>query len=348
MSESVTVVWIDDGTQDVGSRAAAAYALDEWAKAHGVALALPQPTVTTGTPVDLEIGERVEQELGRAREAIAATDGDGVDQALARAEALLRGHPELPEGAWLRAEVERSWASRWLRLAPRDEARARTAWEHAAALDDGRVPGIGELTSTARPKSHVDIVVHGARAPARLVLRIDGVARTVKAATTQTLTYEVDLAPAEHQVVVTSDGRVVHASWAATTDAPMAIAVDDAAACSVEDLGAARRDDRRIDATGVTCTRWMVAVPTAAYGRLLVARCSGEQCEPLVEWHVDHGAVRPPAKVTAERKRWPAWATWTLVGFGAAGAAVVGIVASGVLQSRGTVQRFTVGGVRQE
>lgn len=344
MSEGVAVLWLDSG----GPREAAAHALDEWAKARGVALAPPRASATGGTPVDLAIGERVEQELDRAREAIAATDGAAVDQALARAEALLHEHPELPEAAWLRAEVERSWASRWLRLAPRDEARARDAWEHAQALDGGRVPGIGELASGARPKSHVSFVVRGARVPSRLVLRVDGVALPAKASGASAVTYETDLAPAEHQIVVASDGRVLHASWAATTDAAIQLEVADAAACSVEDLGTVRRERDRIDAAGVMCSEWLVAVPNAAPGGVLVARCSAEQCEPLVEWHVDHVAVRPPPKATPERKRWPAWATWTLVGFGAAGATVIGIVASGVLQSRGTVQRFTVGGVRQE
>ena len=344
MSESVAVVWLDSG----GPREAAAHALDEWAKARGVELAPVRPTRLAGVPVDLAIGERVEQELDRAREAIAATDSDGVDQALARAEALLRDHPEVPEAAWLRAEVERSWASRWLRLVPRDEARARTAWEHAAAIDDGRVPGIGELSSTSRPKSHVTFVVRGARAPTRLVLRVDGVALAPKTATPQALTYEADLGPAEHQIVVTSDGRPIHASWAATTDASIELALNDATACSVEDLGSVRRERDRIDAAGVVCGQWMVAVPSAQPGSILVARCTGEQCEPLVEWHVDHVAVRPPPPTTQERKRWPTWATLTLVGFGAAGATVIGIVASGALQSRGTVQRFTVGGVRQE
>ena len=350
MSEAVAVLWLDEGATEVGGRAAAARALDEWAKAHGVDLESLRPPATDGIAVDLGVGAQVEQELVRAREAIAATDGDGTDQALARAESLLHAHPELPEAAWLRAEVERSRASRWLRLAPRDEARARGAWEHAQALDDGRVAGIGELGSMGRARSHVTFVVRGARVPAHLAVRVDGVALSAKSTAPAAITYEAELAPAEHQLVVTSEGRVLHASWTATTDVPIDVAVTDAAACSADDLAAVRREGTRVDAPGVACGAWMVAVPGASDGSLLVARCTGEACEPLVAWHVDHVAVRPrpAAPTTTERKRWPPWATWTLVGFGAAGAAVIGVVASGVLQSRGTVPRFTVGGARQE
>ena len=75
--------------------------------------------------VDLTIADRVEKELDRAREAIAALDADVAERALARAETLLREHPELPQAAWLRAEVHRSWAARWTRVEPRDDQRAQ-------------------------------------------------------------------------------------------------------------------------------------------------------------------------------------------------------------------------------
>ena len=45
---------------------------------------------------------------------------------------------------------------------------------------------------------------------------------------------------------------------------------------------------------------------------------------------------------------WPAWATWTAVGVGAALATTLTLVATGVFESRPTEPRFVAGGVRTE
>lgn len=340
MTADAVVLWLDDGA----ARETAAHALDGWAKAHGISLSAPAPPVA-GLAVDPSIGDRIEAELEKAREGLAATDATAVDAAHARALALLDAHPELPQAAWLRAEAERSRAARFVRLAPRDEAQARAAWAAAAALDGGRVAGIGELAAPPPSRQPVTITALGVRTPSRFVLRVDGVALPARAIA-DGLAFDTELAPAQHQVVATADGRVIDARWTSSFDAPMGL--EDTGACTAADLGVVRREGEAILAPAVACSSWLAVAAGPTPSSVLVARCTGHECGPLTEWHAHHVAVRPSPQPPTERKRWPAWATWTLVGVGAAGAAVIGVVASGALQSRATEPRFTVGGLRQE
>ena len=339
MTADAVVLWLDDGA----ARETAAHALEAWAKAHGVVLGAPAPPIA-GLPIDPGVGDRIEAELEKARDAIATTDAEAVDGALARALALLDAHPELPQAAWLRAEVERSRATRWLRLAPRDDAQARAAWAAAAALDGGRVAGIGEVAASAPVKQPVTITTLGIRTPSRFVLRVDGRALSAREIA-DGLAFDTELAPAQHQVVAIADGRVIDARWTSSFDAPMGL--EDTGSCTAADLAVVRREGSAIHAPSVSCASWLAVAAGPTPGSVLVARCTGHDCGPLAEWHEHHVAVQPPPP-PAERKRWPAWATWTLVGVGAAGATVIGIVASGALQSRATESRFTVGGLRQE
>jgi hypothetical protein len=343
VSDAVPVLWLEQG--DV--REDAVRALDAWARTRGVELALPRrrgaSPVSRPPEADPSVADRVEKELDRARAAVSAEDADATERALARAEALLRAHPELPQAAWLRAEVERAWSVRWLRVAPRDAARARAAWEAADGLDGGRVAGVGETAFPPPPRSKVRLLVGGARPG--VVLRVDG--RSVEPSAPGE--YDAELAPGEHQVVVTAGARVAFASWVALAGArPEAIRVDvDDGACEEGASVGARVESGVVQASGVGCARWIAAVPGARRGAVLVARCERDACGPLLEWRME---LLPERGVGPERRRatWPSWATWTLVGAGAVSALAVGLVATGALETRPVVQRFVTGGVREE
>ena len=121
--DAVPYVWVGDTPGPRAERA-----LEEWAKLRSVALAPPQAVPVQPIPVDLAVADAVEAELLHARDAIAALDGDGADKALARAEVELLAHPELPQAAWLLAEVRRASALRTSRIQPFDEARATRDW----------------------------------------------------------------------------------------------------------------------------------------------------------------------------------------------------------------------------
>jgi len=352
------VLWLDDGQ----ARDDAVRALSEWARARGVTLqsiddgaAAARPPVKT----DLTIADRVEKELDRAREAIGSNDADTAERALARAETTLREHPELPQAAWLRAEAERTWSVRFTRIEPRDETRARIAWENAEALDGGRVPGIGEPTFGGKPpapspKVKASFVLGSSAARARdAVVRLDG--RILTPAGPDGMTFEADVAPAEHQVLVTTaDGsRVLFAAWIAPSagGSKIRMGLADGGACTREALNGVHRDasdpTHVVVPAGVSCSSYLAVAPGEKKGSIFVARCEGEACGPLLEWRVErYGAGGPPQTTT--KSSWPTWATWTLLGIGAATATSVALIATGVFDQRPVEPRFVVGGARQE
>jgi len=350
-ASDVTVVWLDKGP----AREDAVRALEQWGRARGIrVLAATEGSGDAAVRIDLTIADRVEKELDRAREAIAAVDADTAERALARAEGLLRDHPELPQAAWLRAEVHRGWAARFTRVEPRDEPRAQIAWQDADALDGGRAAGIGEQAFPARAHAKATVIVRGA--PGRRVgARLDGARLSGTIGADGTTSYTLDVPPAEHQLVVTVDDDIAFASWvsiamSATGTPPptIPIRVGDDGACSAASLATASRDGDGVRAQSVTCDHWVAVAASERRGAVLVARCERSACGPFVEWRSEGGlesgsGVAPPAPLA-----WPAWATWTALGVGAVAATTVVLIATGVLETRPTEQRFVSGGVRIE
>jgi hypothetical protein len=353
----VTVVWL---APETGERESAARALAEWGRARGLRIVEASEGARSGPQkIDLTIGDRVEKELDRAREATAALDADAAERALARAETLLRDHPELPQAAWLRAEVHRSWASRWSRVEPRDDQRAQQAWQEADALDGGRAAGIGETPFPPRARGPVTLSVLGSSSN-RLVARLDGNELAASGDDASgARTYSLDVAPAEHQLVITIDGDIAFASWVAIAEAApgapritIPIRVGDGGGCSAASLSSVTRlPTGGVQASGVSCDDWVAAVPAERGGAVLVARCERSACGPFLEWRSEGafgaGAFGPPVAVP-HRGPWPAWATWTAIGVGAVAAATIALVATGVFESHPTEQRFVAGGVRVE
>jgi hypothetical protein len=355
--EAAPVVWVDRDAASSGgsSHDDSARALASWAAARGLRLAPPgEPPATVR--FDAELADRAEAELSRAQEAIGAGDADAAERALARAEELLRAHPELPQAPWLRAEVSRAWATRWLRLSPRDEARGRAAWEEAQALDGGRVTGIGENSFLPRPKVKTTIFV-AAPVASRVALRVDAVPVAPTAIDAGGARYDVELAPAEHHAFATIGDRPVLASWfviAGAEPAPVRFTAATGDGCAAE-LEVARRSGgeggqggRHVEAAGVTCPRWIAAARGDRPGSVLVARCERDACGPLLEWRVERFGPAGPPQAPPRNGGWPSWATWTFLGIGAAGATAVAIVATGVFEARPVEPRFIVGGARNE
>jgi hypothetical protein len=354
VSADATVVWLASGE----ARDDAARALREWARARGVILA-PPPSAEASAPFvhDPALAAAADKELERAHDALSANDADAAERSLARVEALLRDHPELPEAPWLRAEVERTWSARWLRLQPRDEARARAAWENAAALDGGRVAGVGETSfppRAARVKATIVLEGPAATAPGA-TLYFDGVrlepARRDADEGRGRATVSVEVAPAEHHVLASLGGRVVFATWLAIVGpdpTPARIALPASDACARDLFRGVRRDEGRILAPGIACPAWVAAVPGERRGSVFVARCERDQCGPLLEWRTEGFAAAGPPQAESHAAGWPRWATWAIVGAGAVAAASIALVATGAFETRVTEPRFVVGGVRQE
>jgi hypothetical protein len=214
MVDGVPVAWLAEGAREAAPSEEARRELAAWAKARGVALSAPRTdegrAMAAATP-DSTTVETVEQEIAHVRDALAGLEFDAAERALARAEAALRDHAELPQAAWLRAEVERAWSTRWLRGG--DEERAKRAWQRAAGLDGGREPGLGEKAFEAAAPITAVIRLLGADARAdgadgegrsgRRLLRLDGAIAP---------SGEVKRSEGEHALaIVDGDGRAL---WA--------------------------------------------------------------------------------------------------------------------------------------
>ncbi|HEY8086997.1 MAG TPA: hypothetical protein VIF09_04110, partial [Polyangiaceae bacterium] len=204
-----TLVWLDAEPPD----ASRSQAIAAWARAHGVVLRPPSKERAPALAVDPARADAIDGLLERVRDAMAARDAEAADRALASAEAELRAHPELPEAAWLMAEVERARSSRFRVIPPQDLDAADRAWARAEALDGGRVTGVGEAASGAHPADAsltLSLEPTGARA------WLDGhpVGGTV-----------VALHAGPHVVVVTSEDLPVWAGWIETPAGPSTLHV---------------------------------------------------------------------------------------------------------------------------
>ena len=294
------VEWIDAAPRTADETAE----LKAWAATRGLRLVEPGEGGRHAIPIDLGVANRIEEDLKATRDLLAQHDADGTERALARAEGLLRDHPELPQAAWLMAEVERGWATRYARLEPVDAARAARAWRAAAALDGGRASGVGEPTADADGSVTFGLEVaegHGE-------LRLDG-ERVVPGT--------VQARPGLHQLVAESDGAVVFASWITlATGTLVRVALPTPEPCSRADLA---------QASSVQCPSWLAVRRGQAPGSFRVRTCEGASCGPeLVVASMEplhDGHDRAPI----EHHRMPKWLTWTLVG---AGVVAVGVAAA--------------------
>jgi hypothetical protein len=332
-----TVVWLDAQPPD----ASQARALDSWGKAHGTRLAPPGQARPPAIAVDPAHGDDIERFLDRVHDALAARDADAADRALSAAESTLRAHPELPQAAWLMAEVERARSARFRRIAPIDDEAAERAWMRAEALDGGRVAGVGEQPSNAHPEAATVTVT---LEPAGGVLWLDGAVAIAAGAGAAIATRA-----GPHDVRVTWDDATVWAGWVETPagSSTLRVAVPAPPPCSAGDVGGARAVAGGVEATAVRCRAWIAALPGAHGGSVVVATCEAGRCGALLEWS-------PPASWTwappeeEPRTGWPSWATWGLVGVGAVVATGVVLVAAGAFQSAPTETRFVSGGLKAQ
>jgi hypothetical protein len=342
-----TLVWIAPQPPD----AAQERALSSWALARGVRLVGPRDDRPAAIPLDGQVADEIEDMLGRAREAIVARDAEAADRALAAAESRLRAHAELPQAAWLMAEVERARSTRWRRIGPVDGEAAERAWMRAEALDGGRAPGIGEQSAGSHPlAASISVVLPGGD-----LAWLDG--RPVRGTNIAT-------SAGPHAIAVTADGVPIWATWVDVPGGSSSIEADapEVSPCSFGDtaraspLAAASTAARSVDARRVRCAHWVAATVGPVPGAVRIATCEAGTCGPLLDWHVPILPAfsspslfsREPTSGAERRRGWPAWATWALAGAGAAVAATVVVVAAGALRSAPTETLFVNGGLKKQ
>jgi hypothetical protein len=325
----------------------AARALDAWARAHDLGLAAPAVFEAKRVAVDPSMADAVEQDLAKAGDALVALDRAAAERALGDAEAVLVAHPELPQAAWLLAEVLRAWAARFTRIDPKDAGRAATAWGEASGLDGGRLAGVVEKSPEARIAT-VTATVSLANGDGAASLWLDG-ERVDPGALARTA--------GRHQLVATRDGVTASAAWVTFAEGA-AIAADGGGPppCSRGDLARAELAPAHdaVSAARVTCPSWVAAVPTRDPREIRVARCRASRCDPLLEWRFEalpSWVAHPPGPTAAPEHHgfaWPGWATWTALGVGACAIGAAVLAASGAFAARPIETHFVSGGVKTQ
>ncbi|MEO7111268.1 MAG: hypothetical protein ABI183_12590 [Polyangiaceae bacterium] len=342
---ALPAVWfVSSGDGDRGATAApsfeapsdrAARALVAWGEARGITIGIATRSNVPAIAVDSSIADSVEKELTSARDALTRLDADATEHALVRARALLRAHPELPQAAWLLAEVERGWSARWMRISPPDPDRAARAWQRAAELDGGRAAGIGE---TDRPKLPDVAVTFSTDGDRDLTLLVDGAEISLG---------KKQIPPGEHAVVTMRRGRILWANWVSLADqetvrVPSYRPVE----CTTDDLDSARLERRAINANGVACGAWIAATPWSG-SAIRVAQCAGERCGPWVIWQTHASSLAPvlPPHRPGHKKSSP-WVAVAAVVLAAAMVTGITLVAAGVFDSPPHETHFIGGGVK--
>jgi hypothetical protein len=349
----VTVFWLGTAQElQQGDSAARMRALRSWSQAHGVEIATPRDEGPRGLSVDYHLAADVEALLDRAHDGIAARDADATDSAVSTAESALRAHPELPQAAWLMAEVERTRSTRWRRIAPVDIEAAERAWLRAEALDGGRTAGLAEETAEGHAAAATMTI---AAVPDGGVAWLDGVPVTEASGISTHAgphVLAVTLAPTLASTLASMGGAPGAVLWARWIDLPagpssVTVTAPGTTPCSSSDLARASLVSEGVSAEAVRCEQWIAATAGSAPETIRVARCGRGACGPLLEWSPSPSwSWSPPPSRPANG--WPAWATWGLVGAGAAVVAGAIVIASGALQPASTETRFVVGPIKSQ
>jgi hypothetical protein len=337
-----TLVWIAPDAPDASQDRA----ISSLAVARDLRLVLPPddgPPPMASAAGQSVAGE-VETLMDRAHDDIVARDADGVDRALAAAESTLRAHAELPQAAWLMAEVERCRAARWSRLPYGDAEAADRSWKRADALDGGRVPGLVERESASRP------------APATLRLGFADSVDLQAWLDGKPVTTTVESLAGVHALVLTWAGAPVWAEWIEAPAGSSSVDVDlpFPLPCSRADVTRVRVEGDTVHAPDVRCPRWVAALPGRRTGEVTFATCEAARCGPLLDWQPPGQWTTPPAPASRTvqehdaSRGWPAWARWTAVGAGAAIVAGAAVILVEGLRPAPVETRFVYAGTQRE
>jgi hypothetical protein len=320
---SAPIVWLGDAPAD----AEASATLSAWARTRALGLVTPADVVRATLPLDLGIAATVEDLLDSARDALTGRSGAEVDRALGAAQDLLAAHPELPNAAWLMAEVERVRSTRWRRIPPTEVQAAERASSRADSLDGGRMAGAGETDANTAQTATITLQMRSSR---EAQIWVDG---------SSVATGVIESRSGPHSIVVTWLGAPIWAAWVEAPAGASTVALSelDPPACSSADLERARLDGDHVDAELAQCTRWVVATRGPTPGSIRLAVCQASRCGPLADWRPSPVWSQNLTQDRERRSGWPSWAPWGLVGAGVAVASgVVVAVALSSSRSAGT------------
>jgi hypothetical protein len=306
MSQTAVLVWLSAGSLLPTFHAD----LDAFAQSRLVRFEAPRENAAAfhASAYPPDVVAQVESSLEEARNATASLEQSQALAALERADHLLREHPELPQSAWLMAEVLELSAD-VENTAPDGADAATVLRQRAAALEGPR----------AVPFSDHALGSEVGAAPAHLItvnglepgdaLEWDGIEAPSPVTT----------APAEHHARVLRSGRLLWAGWARVgeADTQLRLPVPETVACSPDDIGQGRFvGGRAVPAPHARCDSYVLARARSG-GGIEAAQCERDSCGQVVIW--EHPSVA--AAHERPKKVWP-----YAVAISASALAVTGLV----------------------
>ncbi|HEY3666545.1 MAG TPA: hypothetical protein VGL19_11115 [Polyangiaceae bacterium] len=300
MSQTAVLVWLSAASALPTFRAD----LDAFAQSRLVRFEAPRENAAAfhASAYAPDVVAQVESSLEEARNATASLEQSRAQSALERADHLLHEHPELPQAAWLMAEVLQLSAD-IENTAPEGADAATLLRQRAAALEGPRaVPfspvGDYEARQDRTPSSE----------PAQVVSRkitVDGLEPE------DTLQWDgldaqspIVTAPGEHHARVLRRGRLLWAGWAqlGSVEAELRLPVPKTVTCSSDDIGQGHfSGGRALPAPHARCESYVLARARSG-GGIEAALCERESCGQVVIW--EHPSARDTAHPAAKRV-WP-------------------------------------------
>ncbi|MEO6601073.1 MAG: hypothetical protein ABIQ16_14430, partial [Polyangiaceae bacterium] len=241
---------------------------------------------------------QLESSLEEARSATAALEQSRALAALERAEHVLREHPELPQSAWLMAEVLELSAD-VESTAPDGADAARALRQRAATLEGPRATpfsdrAMGEQELEVEPPIRIE--VQGLEASD--ALEWDGMQSAASFST----------APGEHHARVARNGRLLWAGWTSVAAghgaAQVRLPVPETVVCSPDDIGQGRFvGGRAVPAPHARCDSYVLA-RSRPTGGIEAAICERESCGAIVIWERSKADAKHLA-ATDQKHLWP-------------------------------------------
>lgn len=231
---------------------------------------------------------QIENSLEEARNAAASLEQSRALAALERAELSLREHPELPQSAWLMAEILEQ-AAELESATPGDSEGANALRRRAVALGGTRAAPFSDRAAEreAEMVPAEPVSIEGLQ-PGD-ALEWDGLRSQSPVVTWA----------GEHHARVARGGRLLWAGWTQVSaqGSSVRLPVPETVACSTDDVGGGHfAQGRAVPAPHARCDSYVLA--RARGGGIEAALCERAQCGPVVLWEHAHSPAKaaPPSK----------------------------------------------------
>lgn len=341
MSGALVLLWLGATSPTPAEHAA----LHDWSRTARIELEAPRHTnltpPTTETYSDVAV-QSIEELIDQARISLGALDIESARHRIDEAEHQLEAHPELPQSAWLMAELSLLRAA-VLAKGPESFTEASHARSMARALEGERAATYEELEGgrAATYDEELEGEPSTAVTDAPQPLKLEGLSLADEVTWDgKPSRAELTTTPGKHHLQVHRRGLLAWTGWVELEigQSSLIVPLEAVRPCSVEDLGEVRVvEGRAVPHAGVRCSRWMVG-RSAGRGTVGIAECESSSCG---HWRsIRVAARRTLAEPRHDHGGWPAWATYTLVGAGALVATGLVLVGSGAFS--GTERGRTV------